>query len=194
MGDARIDLAELLLVVGAARDGVLLPLIPARARVDGRALGERMPVAAADAPVAEVEVACVRHVVGMVAPGIAHGGVDEAAEGRRHATRLHGPAVEATGGVVGDGAEVVAALHPLGRAEKLRHAEVVVGGEAHGELVVKSALDVVGRGGVADVLDGERGLEGARLPAKARTHVTCKSSKDHSKPRNEVDTSLKSPV
>ena len=24
--------------------------------------------------------------------------------------------------------------------------------------------------------------------------VTCKSSKDHSKPRNEVDTSLKSPV
>ena len=26
------------------------------------------------------------------------------------------------------------------------------------------------------------------------TTVTCKSSKDHSKPRNEVDTSLKSPV
>ncbi|WP_418871953.1 hypothetical protein [Sutterella wadsworthensis] len=25
-------------------------------------------------------------------------------------------------------------------------------------------------------------------------HLTCKSSKDHSKPRNEVDTSLKSPV
>ena len=24
--------------------------------------------------------------------------------------------------------------------------------------------------------------------------TTCKSSKDHSKPRNEVDTSLKSPV
>ena len=24
--------------------------------------------------------------------------------------------------------------------------------------------------------------------------ITCKSSKDHSKPRNEVDTSLKSPV
>ena len=27
-----------------------------------------------------------------------------------------------------------------------------------------------------------------------RSVVTCKSSKDHSKPRNEVDTSLKSPV
>ena len=25
-------------------------------------------------------------------------------------------------------------------------------------------------------------------------HKSCKSSKDHSKPRNEVDTSLKSPV
>ena len=25
-------------------------------------------------------------------------------------------------------------------------------------------------------------------------HAACKSSKDHSKPRNEVDTSLKSPV
>ena len=27
-----------------------------------------------------------------------------------------------------------------------------------------------------------------------RTVIACKSSKDHSKPRNEVDTSLKSPV
>ena len=26
------------------------------------------------------------------------------------------------------------------------------------------------------------------------SYATCKSSKDHSKPRNEVDTSLKSPV
>ena len=27
-----------------------------------------------------------------------------------------------------------------------------------------------------------------------KTVIACKSSKDHSKPRNEVDTSLKSPV
>ena len=33
-----------------------------------------------------------------------------------------------------------------------------------------------------------------RYSALRRDMATCKSSKDHSKPRNEVDTSLKSPV
>ena len=32
------------------------------------------------------------------------------------------------------------------------------------------------------------------LSTLAQSVATCKSSKDHSKPRNEVDTSLKSPV
>ena len=37
--------------------------------------------------------------------------------------------------------------------------------------------------------------QASRLLADARAIFgTCKSSKDHSKPRNEVDTSLKSPV
>ena len=33
-----------------------------------------------------------------------------------------------------------------------------------------------------------------RMKADPEDVMTCKSSKDHSKPRNEVDTSLKSPV
>ena len=35
---------------------------------------------------------------------------------------------------------------------------------------------------------------GGRKAVQAALIISCKSSKDHSKPRNEVDTSLKSPV
>ena len=42
--------------------------------------------------------------------------------------------------------------------------------------------------------DGEDWLGALRGGRKALSALSCKSSKDHSKPRNEVDTSLKSPV
>ncbi|WP_418871924.1 helix-turn-helix domain-containing protein [Sutterella wadsworthensis] len=38
------------------------------------------------------------------------------------------------------------------------------------------------------------GLSAAAASRMLKKLQTCKSSKDHSKPRNEVDTSLKSPV
>ena len=45
---------------------------------------------------------------------------------------------------------------------------------------------------VAIVGGGPAGMVAAAYAAE--NGLTCKSSKDHSKPRNEVDTSLKSPV
>lgn len=50
---------------------------------------------------------------------------------------------------------------------------------------------------VASPVDGRSGIPTLTTLAESLLGIpitTCKSSKDHSKPRNEVDTSLKSPV
>ena len=56
-------------------------------------------------------------------------------------------------------------------------------------------------GAIASSAQAAQAKAGAEESKKAELSVllfpgfeTCKSSKDHSKPRNEVDTSLKSPV
>ena len=62
-----------------------------------------------------------------------------------------------------------------------------------GESPADALRSILGR---APVLEGETAPFSPQGSdeANGETLETCKSSKDHSKPRNEVDTSLKSPV